>query len=179
MVIAVNAVSLLWFGIAILVSVSARTIDHVSQNKLLFKDTENLEALYQNVPSERLWNAIQKVETGGEYDPEIAIGDNGLSIGPLQIQRAYYNDAVQYDSSLQSGQYSGYTYKNCMGPGSFEYSKKVGNAYMARYATAKRLGHTPTDEDFARIHNGGPSGWKNSATLGYWHKVQAALNSLQ
>ena len=72
-----------------------------------------------------------------------------------------------------------YTYKNCMGPGSFEYSKKVGNAYMARYATVKRLGHTPTDEDFARIHNGGPSGWKNSATLGYWHKVQAALNSLQ
>ena len=174
MVIAISL--LLWLGSAILVPVSARTVDHVSQNKLLFNDTE---ALNQNVPSDRLWNAIQKVETGGEYDPEIAIGDNGLSIGPLQIQKAYYNDAVQFDPSLQSGQYSGYTYKNCMGPGSFEYSKKVGNAYMARYATTKRLGHTPTDEDFARIHNGGPSGWKNSATLGYWHKVQAILNSQQ
>ena len=167
---------LLWFGVAIWLPVSARTADHVSHNHL-FNDTVKLEAVYQNVPSDRLWNAIQKVETGGDYDPEIAVGDNGASIGPLQIQRVYYNDAVQYDPSLQSGRYNGYTYDNCMGPGSFEYSKKVGDAYMARYATAKQLGHTPTDEDFARIHNGGPNGWKRSATLGYWQKVQAVLKS--
>ena len=163
---------LLWVGIVIWVPAGA----HVSHNNL-FNETVELAAVYQNVPSDRLWNAIQKVETGGAYDPEIAIGDNGAAIGPLQIHEVYYNDAVQFDPSLQSGQYAGYTYKNCMGPGSFDYSKKVGDAYMARYATAKRLGHTPTDEDFARIHNGGPNGWKNSSTLGYWHKVQAALQS--
>ena len=140
-------------------------------------------AVHQNMPSDRLWNAIQKVETGKEPNPEVAKGDKGAAIGPLQIHEVYYNDAVQFDPSLQSGQYAGYTYKNCEGPGSFEYSKKVGNAYMARYATAKRLGHTPTDEDFARIHNGGPNGWKDNstpkstATLGYWHEVQAALQS--
>ena len=149
---------------------SAYTVDHVSHNEQLVK-------VEGNVPNDEFWDAIQQVETGGEYDPEVAIGDHGASIGPLQIQKGYYNDAVQFDPSLQSGQYSGYTYRNCMGPGSFEYSKMVGNAYMARYATAKRLGHTPTDEDFARIHNGGPDGWRENTTLGYWHKVQAILNS--
>lgn len=167
---------LLWVGIVIWVPATARTVAHVSHN-VLYNETVKLEAVYQNVPSDRLWSAIQKVETGGTYDPEVAVGDHGASIGPLQIQKGYYSDAVQFDPSLQSGQYSGYTYRNCMGPGSFEYSKKVGDAYMRRYATAKRLGHVPTDEDFARIHNGGPNGWKNSSTLGYWHKVQAALNS--
>ena len=137
----------------------------------------NVLAKLVTAPSENFWDAIQQVETGGQYDPEIAIGDNGAAIGALQIHRGYYNDAVAYDRSLQSGRYSSYTYKNCMGPGSFEYSKKVGNAYMARYATSKRLGHFPTNEDFARIHNGGPNGWKMSSTLGYWHKVEAVLNS--
>lgn len=168
---------IVWVGVIIWLPGRVYTIGHVSHNELL-NDTAKPETFYQQaVPSDRFWNAIQKVETGGEYDPEIVIGDHGAAIGPLQIHRVYYNDAVEYDSSLQSGQYKGYTYDNCMGPGSFEYSKMVGNAYMARYATAKRLGHTPTDEDFARIHNGGPNGWKNSATLGYWHKVQAVLNS--
>ena len=167
----------LWVGVTTLVPAYAYTADHVSQQDDSFNETLKLETLYQNVPSDRLWNAIQKVETGGTFDPEVAVGDNGAAIGPLQIHRVYYNDAVQFDPSLQSGQYRGYTYKNCMGPGSFQYSKRVGNAYMARYATPKRLGHNPTNEDFARIHNGGPNGWKNSATLGYWQKVQAALNS--
>lgn len=163
-------------GVAVWLPASAYRIDHVSLNKQ-FNSTVKLAALSRNVPSDRFWDAIQKVETGGDYDPEIAVGDHGASIGPLQIQRGYYNDAVEFDPSLQSGQYSGYTYNNCMGPGSFEYSKAVGNAYMRRYATVNRLGHTPTNEDFARIHNGGPNGWKMSATLGYWHKVQAMLNN--
>ena len=48
-------------------------------------------------------------------------------------------------------------------------------AYMKRYATEARLGHAPTDEDMARIHNGGPNGYKNAATLDYWRKVQQHL----
>ena len=140
---------LLWTGVVIWLprAVGANRINHVSRNNPLAK--------LLAAPSDEFWDAIQQVETGGEYDPEIAIGDNGAAIGPLQIHRSYYSDAVQYDGSLQSGRYSGYTYKNCMGPGSFEYSEEVGNAYMARYAVPKTLGHFPTNEDFARIHNGG------------------------
>ena len=46
---------------------------------------------------------------------------------------------------------------------------------MNHYATQARLGHAPTDEDLARIHNGGPNGYKKSATLGYWEKVKKYL----
>jgi hypothetical protein len=46
---------------------------------------------------------------------------------------------------------------------------------MNRYATKARLGHEPTDEDLARIHNGGPNGVKRRSTIGYWHKVQQFL----
>jgi hypothetical protein len=49
---------------------------------------------------------------------------------------------------------------------------------MARYATQKRLGRSPTYEDIARIHNGGPSGHKKSATDGYWLKVKKELEQL-
>jgi len=122
---------------------------------------------------DKFWEAIKQVESSGNED---AVGDNGRSIGPLQIQRAYYNDAVERNSSLQSGKYAGYTYENCKGPGSFEYSREVAECYMNRYATERRLGHPPTFEDMARIHNGGPNGHKMEATKKYWEKVNKILN---
>ena len=121
---------------------------------------------------EKLWDAIQKVESGTLCDPETAIGDGGRSIGPLQIMEAYYDDAVKQNPSLTS---DNRTWKNCMGPGSREYSREVGCAYMERYATERRLGHSPTCEDIARIHNGGPNGFKKAATKKYWEQVRINL----
>ena len=100
------------------------------------------------------------------------MGDNGRSIGPYQIMESYYNDAVQFNPSLRS---SGRTYRNLMGPGSFAYSEQVMQSYMDRYATARRLGHEPTDQDIARIYNGGPNGYRRRNTLAYWVKVQQHL----
>ena len=122
---------------------------------------------------DKFWDAIKQVESSGN---ENAVGDNGRSIGPLQIQRGYYNDAVERNPSLQSGKYAGYTYENCKGSGSFEYSRAVAEGYMNRYATERRLGHHPTFEDMARIHNGGPNGYKMEATVKYWEKVNKILN---
>ena len=48
-------------------------------------------------------------------------------------------------------------------------------AYMARYATYERLGRAVTAEDVARIHNGGPNGWKKQSTEKYWKNVQTKL----
>ena len=84
----------------------------------------------------------------------------------------YYNDAVQYDPSLRDGDKS---YDNVSGPGSMEYSRKVIQAYMNHYATVDRLGHPATDEDIARIHNGGPNGYRKDSTLGYWEDVKKHL----
>ena len=120
----------------------------------------------------RLFTAIRRVETGGERDPENAVGDGGASIGPYQIMWAYWYDAQQYDQSLTN---NGNTYQNCKGAGSYQYSRRVIQAYMDRYATPSRLGHTATSEDIARIHNGGPNGYKNPNTLAYWQKVQQYL----
>lgn len=121
---------------------------------------------------DKLWEAMREIESG---DDDSAIGDNGKSIGPLQIQKSYYEDAVKKNPSLQLGKYANYTYEDCTGPGSFEYSKAVAESYMKRYATEKRLGHNPTLEDISRIHNGGPNGYKRDATKKYWEKVKKKL----
>ena len=86
--------------------------------------------------------------------------------------RGYYNDAAQFNPSLRN---SGKSYENVYGPGSMDYSERVMQSYMNRYATVRRLGRQATDEDIARIHNGGPNGYRNPNTLQYWRKVQSYL----
>ncbi len=111
-----------------------------------------------------LLNAMCEVESG--CDPD-AIGDNGNAIGPYQIWEVYWIDATEHDSSIK-GQYS-----DCINK---EYAEKVIFAYWDRYATEERLGHIPTDEDRARIHNGGHDGYKKESTIKYWEKVQKCIN---
>jgi len=115
--------------------------------------------------SERqILDAIRQVESGGRDDcPD---GDGGRSIGPYQIQRAYWQDAQAYDPSLSLGG----TYQDCRKRG---YAEKVIRAYMQRYIKAAwvRL----DAEIIARTHNGGPSGSKKSATKAYWMRVKAQL----
>jgi Destabilase len=45
--------------------------------------------------------------------------------------------------------------------------------YMARYAS--RCNPSLTCEVIARVHNGGPNGCRNSATLLYWNRVRGCL----
>ena len=48
--------------------------------------------------------------------------------------------------------------------------------YMGRYGDrcARRAGrYRATCQDYARVHNGGPNGCRNSRTLGYWRKISA------
>tara|TARA_Y100001973_G_C5147650_1_gene306301 strand:+ start:922 stop:1149 length:228 start_codon:yes stop_codon:yes gene_type:complete len=56
-----------------------------------------------------------------------------------------------------------------------DYAEKVVLTYWQRYATSKRLGRTPTNEDRARQHNGGPNGHKKESTIKYWTKVKKVL----
>ena len=113
------------------------------------------------------------METGGCKDPLNAEGDGGRSLGPYQISERYFNDAVKQNPSLLDG---GRSYANVIGPGSDAYSRDVMQGYMDQYATESRLGHMPTDEDIARIHNGGPNGYKNPNTNKYWVKVNSNLD---
>lgn len=109
--------------------------------------------------------AIITVESGGD---NYAVGDNGNAYGCLQIWPAYVQDANEYAGTS-------FTHEDAFNQ---KKSVKMFEAYMARYATEKRLGRTPTAEDIARIHNGGPDGYKKPATDAYWAKVKAELRKM-
>lgn len=110
-----------------------------------------------------LLDAICKVESNCESD---AVGDGGKAIGPFQIWRVYWSDAVEFDPSI------GGVYEDCLDK---EYAEKVVRAYWRRYANERRLGRPVTDEDRARIHNGGPRGYNKKSTEKYWRKVKNVL----
>lgn len=107
----------------------------------------------------RFLDAIRHVETGGmANDGRGAVGDGGDAIGPYQIHRAYFIDAVAYDKSLST-----HKYEECLN--NKELSEKVVKAYIKRY-----LPKDHSEASAARICNGGPQGFKRTSTIGYLKK---------
>jgi hypothetical protein len=110
-------------------------------------------ATAHSAPPDSFWRALHLVETGGRRGA--ILGDNGKALGPLQIHRAYWQDARV-----------GGRYEDCA---DFDYSKRVAAAYLRRYAPeAWDKGDIFT---LARIHNGGPQGARKPATVNYGAKV--------
>ena len=109
-------------------------------------------------------DAIERVETGGHADPANAVGDGGKALGPMQIHRVYWQDAVEHDPTLVA---NGETYASVRNRA---YARRVVMAYWSRYAKSWDA------QTLARIHNGGPKGHTKRATLGYWAKVKKALD---
>ncbi len=108
---------------------------------------------------------IEKESSGRDY----ALGDTNLTqwaYGPLQIREDCVRDVNERFGTR-------YTSKDMYGNRAL--SVWVCQKYLERFATRKLLGHEPTDEDRARIWNGGPSGWKKKSTIGYWTKVQKIM----
>ena len=103
--------------------------------------------------------AIRIVESGNDAS---AVGDNGNAIGVYQIWESYWKDSRLPGS-----------YRDCFDP---DYADRVVRSYMKRYAIERRLGRKPTQEDIARIHNGGPNGYKKKSAIKYWDKVKRVLN---
>ena len=109
-----------------------------------------------------LQDAIWEVETN-QCEIDCPMGDNGAATGPLQIHECAWEDVKR----------DGEQYSDCA---RLDYSLEIFERYMQRYATYVRLERCPTDEDRARIWNGGPNGWKKDSTVKYWEKVQIALS---
>jgi hypothetical protein len=108
-------------------------------------------------PPESFWRALHQVETSGRHGA--ILGDNGKSLGPLQISRAYWKDA------RVGGSYEQVT--------DLAYARRVATAYFKRYAPA--AWESGDVETLARIHNGGARGHKKQATLPYADKVRRAI----
>ncbi len=113
-------------------------------------------------PRVQILDAIRFVESSHRDD--VPDGDGGLAIGPYQIHRVYWQDAIDSEPTL------GGDYQDCRRR---DYAERVIDAYMRRWVPgAWRVGD---GEVIARVHNGGPRGDLNAATLGYWQRVRARL----
>lgn len=111
--------------------------------------------------TDRILDAIRQVETGGCKNPSEAVGDGGRAIGPFQIWESYWHDALEYDPSI------GGVYADCKNEA---YARRIVTAYLSRYCKSW------SDENCARIHNGGPKGDHRKGTLKYWKLVKAKLD---
>ena len=119
---------------------------------------------------ERLLDAIWYVESGCRNGP--IKGDGGNALGPMQIWRAFWQDAVEF--SGQGGKYEDVA--------DIKYAKETVRNYWKRYCTARRVGE-PTIWHAAVMVNGGPnahkaSGKKKANLVIYWDKVWTRYQKL-
>lgn len=115
---------------------------------------------------ERLTAALIEVESHGD---DHAIGDRHMhdkAYGCLQIRKPCVDDVNRRFGTKISPE-------DCLGNRSL--SVWVCQNYLKMYATRKRLGREPQQEDMARIWNGGPDGWRKNTTVAYWSKVKKQL----
>ena len=104
-----------------------------------------------------LISALIIVESSGN---DLAIGDNGRAVGPLQIHRGVVLDVNRFTGSHYQWQQMTNRAK----------ARAVCEAYLTHYGKGK------TTEEQARIWNAGPQGHKKkTATEGYWRKIEAQL----
>lgn len=110
-----------------------------------------------------LLDALVQVESSGRDD---AVGDAGNALGSCQIWRAYWSDAVEHAPAI------GGAYEDVR---SRVYAERIVVAYWMRYASAAV--RDADLERLARVHNGGPRGHRKQATVGYWQRVQRAIEA--
>ncbi len=113
-------------------------------------------------PREQILAAIRFVESGDRDD--VPDGDDGKAIGPYQIHRVYWQDALRAEPAL------GGDYQDCR---SRAYAERVIAAYMRRWIPAQW--DAGDAEIIARVHNGGPLGPDKAATWPYWERVRERL----
>ena len=86
---------------------------------------------------------------------DLAVGDQGRAIGCLQIHKAVVLDV----NRITGSHYKHSEMTNRVA------ARAVCEAYLKAY------GKGASTEQLARRWNGGPTGDKKQATLGYWNKV--------
>ena len=123
------------------------------------------------VPSDALWHAIVAVESGGNVH---AFNAHDGATGMAQIRSVCLGDVNRI--ARQRGLDVRFTAGDRTNPRT---TRHIWNLYLGYYGKQyeKETGRKPTDEVFARIWNGGPSGWHKSSTLPYWGRVREAMKA--
>merc|ERR1712138_204196 len=115
-------------------------------NMLKFVVLSSLLAVSYAAMTSKCLSCICEVESNCNENVGCVPDPVTLSCGPYQIKEAYWIDCGRPGGSYQACANS----KSC--------SEQCIDAYMARYGTYCTGGRTPNDQDYARIHNGGPLG---------------------
>lgn len=111
-----------------------------------------------------LIKALIMVESSGNVN---AIGDGGAAVGCLQIHKCViddvnriYHEDFRYEDRLDRDK-----------------SIRICELYLSHWGThySKTTGKDVTLEVLARIWSGGPRGYEKNGTIGYWKKVQKAM----
>jgi hypothetical protein len=120
------------------------------------------------LPAADLYEAIAHVESRGI---DCAVGDTGKALGRYQLHKIYVDDVNRIAKTS-------YTYNDRLdAKKSLSMVKIYLNYYGKRYT--KITGKPATDEIKARIHNGGPDGFRKLSTVEYWNKVKEAMTDGQ
>ena len=96
-----------------------------------------------------------------------AVGDKGNAVGIYQIWPSYVEDV----NRISKRSYTLEDRKDA------KKSKEMVEIYLTHYGRrVERLtGRKATLEDLARIHNGGPNGFKKDCTKKYWSRCKKHL----
>jgi hypothetical protein len=105
---------------------------------------------------DQLLDAIAAVESGSDAQ---AVGDKGRALGCYQIHRRYWQDGTRILGV-------DWSYDQARNPAK---ARQVVRAYLLHYGRGRSL------IEKARIHNGGPRGYRKKATLKYARKIERAL----
>lgn len=114
-------------------------------------------------------NILIIIESSGDIN---AIGDHHMkdkAYGILQIRQPYLDDVNRIANTKYTIE-DVYKSETISKWATLTYLRHYGNHYE------KVTGKKATPEIYARIHNGGPNGWKKSSTKEYWNKVNKLLN---
>jgi hypothetical protein len=133
----------------------------------------NADVIDKSVLSDAL-HAMVMVESGG--DPN-AVGDKHLvnkAYGVLQIRKPYLDDVVRLFKESMTAKWGRIlTIEDMKGPPmAWWTASRYLEYYGRRYY--RLTGNRPGIRIFAALHNGGPNGWRKSATNEYCDRVVAA-----
>ena len=122
---------------------------------------------FDSIPGEDLDEVIDRlIEVENPNRDPNAVGDKHLrhkAYGLLQIRQPYLDDANRIAGTS-------YTIKDMKDP---DKARAVAKVYLRYYGSVyeRKTGKAPNLEVYARIHNGGPSGWQKSSTNEYINKL--------
>lgn len=114
-----------------------------------------------------LFAAMRQVES---FDGREPVGDKGRSRGVYHIQSCYVADVNRVYGTR-------FTPDDRDDPVK---AHQIVRLYLAHYGRVytKITSKPVTCEVLARIHNGGPDGWRKKATIKHWRRVERAMRSI-